>query len=162
MDIIYNTRSSMTASHIQMKDKIVLQITLLYINHALGFNQKLFFYSTNRYVWSVKKMIIFLHTNLTLDMWNNKPCQHLTLKKKICISRGCVDTLEHMADAGRQEERIEIIPLQLPKTEKNQLSADCGHPLRRSTNTIKKRINCRTKLHLSLVKMKAVLGHCTP
>lgn len=48
---------------------------------------------------------------------------------------------------GWKEERIDIIPLQLPKTEQNQQPADCGHPLRRSTNTSKKRINSRTKLH---------------
>lgn len=30
-------------------------------------------------------------------------------------------------------ERIEGIPLQLPKTEQNQLPADCGHPLTRHT-----------------------------
>lgn len=30
-------------------------------------------------------------------------------------------------------ERIEGIPLQLPKTEQNQLPADCGHPLTKHT-----------------------------
>lgn len=44
---------------------------------------------------------------------------------------------------GRLKERIEGIPLQLPKTEQNPLPADCGHPLRRGTNTSKKWVNCR-------------------
>jgi hypothetical protein len=59
-----------------------------------------------------------------------------------------VSLLEHTWQRLRAKKRINGIPLQLPKIEQNQLPADCGHPLRRRTNTTKKRVNCQTKLHL--------------
>jgi len=42
---------------------------------------------------------------------------------------------EHIYSQSLSQERSEGIPLQLPKIEQNQLPADCGHPLRRSTHT---------------------------
>lgn len=48
-------------------------------------------------------------------------------------------TADILTDWGRKGgKRIKGIPSQLPKTEQNQLPADCGHPLRRGTHTSKK------------------------